>query len=59
MEGYSTSFDGRLIFFEIPPNTENDIIGGIAWTKRSPSPKYKNNEIRSKRGTEEEKRTKV
>lgn len=33
MEGlleHSTSFDGRLIFFEIPLNAGNDIIGGIA-----------------------------
>lgn len=59
MEGlleHSTSFDGRLIFFEIPLNAGNDIIGGIAWTKRtkrSLSPKCEN-----KKGTKrvEEKR---
>lgn len=63
MEGlleHSTSFDGRLIFFEIPLNAGNDIIGGIAWTKRtkrSSSPKCENNETREEqRGWVEEKR---
>ena len=62
MEGlleHSTSFDGRLIFFEIPLNAGNDIIGGIAWTKRTKiiSPKCENNETREEqRGWVEEKR---